>query len=179
MKKIRVSLLILNIISIILIIGILVSSTIRNKKLMEGNEELISSNKELTKSMHIMKDENKKYKSDINILNKEKDEMISKLNESLTIDERMIKKIEEKGYSDYKYILKDLELHPELIPYKGVLGGTMSWWHDESYILNEKWVYGYFEDGHINGYALLEYKINDDKTISWLVLDSYLEGQED
>lgn len=175
MKKIKKSLLIINIICSILLIGILVNSTINNKKLMKDNEKLISLNNELTKDIHTVKDENKKYKSDIDRLNKEKDEMKIKLDESLIVDERILKRIEKKGYSDYKNILKDLELHPELIPYEGVLGGTMHWWHGESYLLNEKWVYGYFEDGHINGYALLEYKINDDKTITWVVLDSYLE----
>ena len=125
MKKKRV-ILIINVVTTIFILTALVSSIINNKGLKKINESLISSNKKLTEDITVVKDENEKYKSDIDILNKEKDEVTSKLNEAFTTEERMIKRIEEKGYIDYKDILNDLVLHPELIPYEGVLGGTMA-----------------------------------------------------
>ncbi len=71
-------------------------------------------------------------------------------------------------------IINDLVKHDELIPYKGVLGGKMGFYYKERiHVLSDKWVYAYFEDGHISGYMLLSYSI-DNKEISWKVIDSYL-----
>ncbi|MGI6451468.1 MAG: DUF4362 domain-containing protein [Desulfitobacteriia bacterium] len=76
-----------------------------------------------------------------------------------------------------KYIINDLMQHPELIPYDGVLGGTMGFYDPESIqVLSDRWVFAGFDDGHINGYMLLSYRINDGK-ISWEVIDSYLDGE--
>ncbi|MCX2739999.1 hypothetical protein [Pontibacter anaerobius] len=57
----------------------------------------------------------------------------------------------------------------ELIPTKGVLGGTMA--IRDSRILNDRYALAYYEDGHIGGYMLLKYEVKDGK-ISWTVLDS-------
>ena len=79
-----------------------------------------------------------------------------------------IKRFKEKGLTDpVKDIIADLKKHRELIPYKGVLGGTMEFYDREIWILNNKWVFAYFEDGHIGGYLLLEYNISNDGKIEW------------
>lgn len=71
-------------------------------------------------------------------------------------------------------IINDLLKHNELIPYDGVLGGKMGFHSKENvYVLSDKWVYAYFDDGHINGYMLLSYSVNNG-AISWKVIDSYL-----
>jgi hypothetical protein len=80
-----------------------------------------------------------------------------------------------KGITDCSIILEDLKLHPELIPYDGVLGGTMQW--SGPRILNSKWVYGEFCDGHVVGYAILEYEIKDDLSIEWENIDAFLDGE--
>lgn len=67
----------------------------------------------------------------------------------------------------------DLINHPELIPYEGVLWGTMSFYEQEMNIIGDKWVMAYFEDGHIGGYALFTYT-GDQNNISWILLDSYI-----
>jgi len=67
-------------------------------------------------------------------------------------------------------IVSDLIKHKELIPYKGVLGGTMDFYEREVWILNKKWVFAYFEDGHYGGYLLLEYNVTDDGKILWKVI---------
>lgn len=72
-------------------------------------------------------------------------------------------------------IVADLRKHPELIPYKGVLGGTMGFYYEgEIHILSSKWVLASFDDGHIAGIMLLKYEVSDDGKISWEVIDSYL-----
>lgn len=73
-------------------------------------------------------------------------------------------------------LIADLQNHPQLIPYKGVLGGTMAFgFPDKIYILTEKYVLAYFEDGHIAGWMLLQYAVAKRGKITWRVIDSYLD----
>jgi hypothetical protein len=70
----------------------------------------------------------------------------------------------------------DLHRHPELIPYKGVHGGTMGFYEAASVrVLGPRWVVAPFEDGHIAGKALLRYRIRSDGKVDWQLLRSYLE----
>jgi hypothetical protein len=67
---------------------------------------------------------------------------------------------------------QSLRERPEFIPYKGVLGGTMHFQH--IFILNDKWVYATFEDGHIGGSAVFEYAVGPRQAISWKLVSSKL-----
>ena len=114
--------------------------------------------------------------------NNEKDELISE-NKKLKRIEPSIKNISENSIYLYSNDIKDMKKkglsnpvqdiisnlmkHNELIPYKGVLGGTMRFYEKEIRILTNKWVLAYFEDGHIGGYLLLEYNISNDGKINW------------
>lgn len=69
-------------------------------------------------------------------------------------------------------VAKDLVEHPELIPFEGVLGGTMSF--SKVYLINYKYAFARFDDGHIVGYGLYEYSIDDDKGISWKLIKGEL-----
>jgi hypothetical protein len=72
------------------------------------------------------------------------------------------------------YLKNDLKNRQDLIPYEGVLGGTMGFYDDNQiHVLNYRWVYARFEDGHIGGEILLEYNISEDGTIKWKVIDSF------
>ncbi|MFW5801414.1 MAG: hypothetical protein ACOCVC_05245 [Spirochaeta sp.] len=77
---------------------------------------------------------------------------------------------------DYTRRLKqDLMGKPWIIPYDGVLGGTMGFHTVENiFILSERWVYARFEDGHIAGDMLLEYRIHSTGEIVWEILHSSL-----
>jgi hypothetical protein len=71
------------------------------------------------------------------------------------------------------FIKKELLNHPEIIPFEGVLGGTMTFLlSDNILILNNKWIYAKFEDGHIGGDMLLEYKVSKDSVVAWEVIDA-------
>lgn len=73
-----------------------------------------------------------------------------------------------------KDIILDLKQHNNLIPYEGVLGGKMGFYDDKKiFILSDKWVLAWFDDGHIAGYMLLKYQLNKNG-ISWKAIDSYL-----
>ena len=87
-----------------------------------------------------------------------------------------IDKFKEKGLQNpSEDLITDLRNHRELIPYKGVLGGTMRFWPTGIHILTSKWVFAYFEDGHIGGHMIFEYKVSNDGKIYWRVIDSYLD----
>ncbi len=87
-----------------------------------------------------------------------------------------IQAMKKKGLTDpVSQIIADLKQHRELIPYKGVLGGTMNFCDDSKiWILTKKWVLAYFEDGHVAGYLLLEYEIAQGGGITWKTIASYL-----
>lgn len=72
-------------------------------------------------------------------------------------------------------LTNDLIKHPELIPYKGTLGGKVGFYSEKNIkILNSRWVLANFDDGHISGAMLLEYKVSKNGIISWRVIDSFL-----
>jgi len=87
-----------------------------------------------------------------------------------------IERMRRKGLKDpVKDIISDLTQHRELIPYKGILGGTMNFYSESKiWILTNRWVLAYFEDGHIGGYLLLEYEVTSDGGIKWKTLASYI-----
>lgn len=91
-------------------------------------------------------------------------------------DKTTILELQPKGFTgQLKDIVADLKTHSELIPYKGILGGTMGFYGDNDiHVLTNRWVFAYFQDGHISGYMLLRYDINNG-IISWKVIDSYLD----
>ena len=64
-------------------------------------------------------------------------------------------------------LTEDLMGQRDLIPIDGVLGGTMAFVKSEMVILNDKWVFASFDDGHMLGRALLEYEVSEDGKISW------------
>lgn len=53
-------------------------------------------------------------------------------------------------------LLEDLRSHPEVIPESAVLGGTMGFYRIG--LLDDRWVYGSYEDGHIAGAAIFQWK---------------------
>ncbi len=101
---------------------------------------------------------------------------IEKLKEG-NYDKITMLELQRKGFiGQVKDIVADLKLHSELIPYKGVLGGTMGFYGDNDiYVLSNRWVFASFSDGHISGCMLLRYDINNG-SISWQVINSYLDG---
>lgn len=73
-----------------------------------------------------------------------------------------------QGLADPVSDLKaDLAKHPELIPAEGTLGGRMGFYDPgRIWILNGRWVYADFEDGHIGGTVLMEYRVENGR-ITW------------
>lgn len=83
-------------------------------------------------------------------------------------------RLRELGVADPEQALRsDLMKHPELIPFRGVLGGTPGF-HDRGSIvlLPNRWVYAGFDDGHVEGSLVAAWDISPDGTISWKVVDA-------
>lgn len=85
-----------------------------------------------------------------------------------------------EGVKDYNKknpigaIKDELRNHKEVIPYEGVLGGTMGFYIPGNIlILNDRWIYAEFEDGHIGGAILLKYEISKDSVLTWDVIDAF------
>ena len=110
--------------------------------------------------------------AEINLAN---DALESKLDVSFTLPDYVLNGLVDHGFKTPLALLEELATHDELLPVEGVLGGTMKWWPEYSVVLNEKYVFGYFEDGHILGYALLKYSFDKDDNLNWQVIDTYMD----
>jgi hypothetical protein len=99
----------------------------------------------------------------------------TKLNASLPGGD--VAQLQKKGLSHLEEALAtDLMGHKELIPYKGIMGGTMGFYSKENiHVLTPRWVMASFEDGHIGGHMLLEYAVSPGGEIQWKVISSYLD----
>lgn len=70
-------------------------------------------------------------------------------------------------------VVDSLKSRTALIPYQPELGGTMRFWNIQ--LIKTQWVIAEFTDGHVTGALLLNYKLAEDGSMEWKLLDSYLE----
>ena len=103
------------------------------------------------------------------------DTLESKLEMRFTLPDYVLEGLASHGFKTPRSLLENLATQNELLPVKGVLGGTMKWWPEYSVVLNEQYVFGYFEDGHILGYALLKYTFEKDDTLKWQIVNTYMD----
>lgn len=80
---------------------------------------------------------------------------------------------EKKLIDPLKDITDKLRDTPALIPYPGVLGGTMRF--DKITLLGNRWVIADFDDGHVMGKMLLRYSVRKDTSLKWTILDKYMD----
>ncbi|MEK7996117.1 MAG: hypothetical protein AAB403_20150, partial [Planctomycetota bacterium] len=111
---------------------------------------------------------NSRYKRQLGRLDRNNAKLVEQLEEAHRVPAPAIElfgwdiqAMKKKGLNDpVNQIIADLKQHRELIPYKGILGGTMNFYDDSRiWVLTKKWVLAYFEDGHVAGYLLLEYEV--------------------
>lgn len=94
-------------------------------------------------------------------------------NGSTLLSETDVSYLKKRGMQNPVSEIKlDLLQNNGLMPAEGTLGGTMRFYEERIYVLNRKWVLAYFEDGHMAGQMLLEYKVGTDGKLSWKVLIS-------
>lgn len=91
------------------------------------------------------------------------------------LDEYGIADLKERGLTDpARQLRQDLISKPGLIPFPGVLGGTMSFEEPYIVLLKPPYVFAAFDDGHIVGHMLLSYAVKDGG-IEWKRLWSVLD----
>ena len=66
------------------------------------------------------------------------------------------------------YIVEALKRNSRLIPEKSVLGGTMRFVDSE--ILNERFIWAAYEDGHVAGEAIFQYKLNEADSVDFKLI---------
>lgn len=142
-------------------IDLIASSGEKNLELTNENKRLEELNLENMMAIENLKNEVENLKEDLEAYR--------------GFDDAILSNLKVKGFTgDLEDIVLDLQSRSELIPFDGVLGGTMGFYSDKHIqVLTDKWVLAYFEDGHIFGFILLEYDIKDGE-ITWKVIDSYL-----
>lgn len=140
-----------------------------NEDLRTQKEHYTEQTDQLNESVIRLKDQLDTLTIDYNALSQSYDALLVKLP---IIDEFELSLIEKEGIVDSKLITNDLINKPELIPYDGVLGGTMMF--NQVYLLNDQWAFARFEDGHIAGSALYQYKISSDHSITWKLIKAML-----
>lgn len=113
------------------------------------------------------------------MLNRDKEHLVKELNDVVKLLEStpklnsiMIENLKEKGITDSEEILLDLLGKPDIVPFDGVLGGTM--FISRAWLLTDHYVLAEFEDGHVLGYMILEYEIKDQHII-WNVMGSNIQ----
>lgn len=100
-----------------------------------------------------------------------KEAMRARESQGMLLGESDIRALKEAGLDNPPEQLRDdLMSHPELIPYEGVLGGTMGFVRHTISLLSPRWIYAEFEDGHVMGRCLLEYDITSEGAIAWTVI---------
>ncbi|HET7361685.1 MAG TPA: hypothetical protein VFI78_07110, partial [Salinimicrobium sp.] len=67
-------------------------------------------------------------------------------------------------------IKKALKARPELIPMESVLGGEMQF--RKITILSDSWLFAMYDDGHVQGKSLIEYKLQPDGELQFEILVS-------
>ncbi len=115
------------------------------------------------------------YDAKIAEINLANNALESTLKVSFTLPDYVLEGLSKHGFKTPLALLENLATHDELLPVDGVLGGTMKWWPENSVVLNQKYVFGYFEDGHILGYALLNYSFDEDDTLKWKLVNTYMD----
>ena len=79
------------------------------------------------------------------------------------LDLAVLNAIKEAGVTDPVRLIEDLRQNPLVIPEAAVLGGTMAF--RQIGLINDRWVYASYEDGHIAGSAIFQWKIQDSRII--------------
>ena len=96
--------------------------------------------------------------------------------ERTLLNEFDISDLKKKGLTDpVNDLRRDLMRRRDLIPFEGVLGGTMGFIEASIAPLSRQWVYAEFEDGHIGGRCVLSYEVGAGGGLFWRVLSAALD----
>jgi hypothetical protein len=129
------------------------------------------------KKIHTLQEKNKTMTKEISTLEDSMFSILHNLGGYPRLSYEQVEYFRNLGLVDpLNDIINNLKKHPELIPFKGVLGGTMHFSEKEGvYVLNINYVLAAFSDGHIAGSMLLQYDVAPGGKISWKTVNARLE----
>ena len=150
---------------------------------LENNEQMLTSKESEIKTLTQTREDLIKqiaesavnYDERVAGLNAEIKELKDRLDQSYVYPDYVLNELTEHGYTSPQALLDTLTEHHELIQIEGILGGTMRWWPEASILINDKYAFGNFEDGHIYGYSLLEYTFDDNDVPVWKIISTYMQ----
>jgi len=123
---------------------------------------------QLAKTKQLQEDMNRQVAAVRFAADRQKQELesVKKKIETIRIpDDRTIADLKSEGFENPTELMDDLRNHPEMIPVKAVLGGTMAF--TAIRIVNGQWIYAEYEDGHIAGSSIFAFRHRLDGTIQW------------
>jgi len=83
-----------------------------------------------------------------------------------------LRELKQLGLADpVRDLTDDLKKRGDLIPMKGVLGGTMAFHDPARWAFSRYWAIADFDDGHIAGIAMLKYAVAQGGKITWTLVD--------
>ena len=92
------------------------------------------------------------------------------------IDALDVEELRRQGLKDpLAQIVGSLVAHGEVIPHEGLHGSTMHFFPESVHILDQRWVYAYFEDGHVSGHGIFRYTVQPDSSLAFTVVYSELD----
>ena len=115
------------------------------------------------------------YDSEIADLKLQVGELNDKLSNSYQYPSYYIDYLAQNGFASPSLLIDTLSDESDLIPVKGILGGTMYWIPQNSILLNDKFVFAAFEDGHVVGFALLQYSLKGQGEVTWKIIETYMD----
>lgn len=123
-------------------------------------------------SIRILKDSIKQTINTITTLQKTRDSLIFEIN--YWFDDIISEDLKQQGISNPDtFVVNDLLNRQELVPEKGILGGTMRFTNVK--LLGDRWAIAEMDDGHIMGYVLLKYQVLPGKVLRWAIVDYYVD----
>lgn len=89
------------------------------------------------------------------------------------LDNAEVRTLQKQGLKDpAAQIVASLAARRDLLPMKGVLGGTMGFHPSDRWVVTRDWVIADFDDGHIAGRGLFRYTVQDG-IFTWALMDWY------
>jgi hypothetical protein len=114
-----------------------------------------------------LKEENDRLRAEVETLRNRLEQAESR--PIVVLPDVYVAEMKAKGMQDPVHdLLHDLQQRSDLIPFKGIAGGTMKFY---PWLINRHWVIAGVGDGHIGGWAVLQYEV-ENGVIKWSLLAS-------
>lgn len=146
----------------------------KNELIEEHKKQRMKYDEELSEMIDKLEANQKISSESINRAEKLEQELTDMIEASKKLslpDEASVYLLKDMGVEEYSVLTDSItELGEGIIGFDGVLGGTMHFTNIR--ILNDRWAFARFEDGHYGGYGIYRFEIIEDQII-WSTVAEY------